>query len=78
MESYVSCLLLGYYSSLVLSTPHHRPTSATATMLITVSTQDRNIVSGMVLPELSSVLTDVVAELGGSITVFSVRRLGEY
>ena len=47
-------------------------------MLITVSTQDRNIVSGMVLPELSSVLTDAVAELGGSITVLSVRRLGEY
>jgi len=46
--------------------------------MVTVSTQDRNIVSGMVLPELSSVLTDAVAELGGSITVLSVRRLGEY
>ena len=47
-------------------------------MLITVSTQDRNVLSGMVLPELSSVLTDAVTELGGSITVLSVRRLGEY
>jgi len=66
------------YSIALLQGNITTPTSATATMLITVSTQDRNIVSGMVLPELSSVLTDAVAELGGSITVFSVRRLGEY